>query len=175
MSKANQMTDTTAATAFEDGDFDSILERSADEIQPPAKAPSGPWILRCTGTYIRKTSREDREANPEAPIGQVMFYHTPYEPLEGVDPELVEAGDWRGKKIVTKRNIKEPGDDFKALELARQHGVDTTGRSLKEVLTLCKGRMVQGTVSVYTYTRNKGKANEETVVENQIGNFAPVA
>lgn len=155
---------------FEAGDFEAILDASTDNIKEPARAPSGPWVVRMTGFFIRKTSKEDLEADPEAALGQVIFYHTPYEPLDGVDPEVVEAGEWRGKRIATKRTIKTPGDDKKVLDLAVMHGVDPEGRSLRQTLEACKNRLIRGTVSVYSY---KNKTTGETVVENQISNFAP--
>lgn len=153
------------------GDFDSILDRSADEIKEPSRAPNGPWVLRMTGFYIRKTPAEDLEDNPDLPLGKVMFYHTPHEPLDGVDPEAVEAGDWRGKRITTTRSVKEVGDDYKVLQLVKLHGVDTEGRTLREALNACKGRFIRGTVSQYSYDR---RDTGETVTQNQIGNFAPV-
>lgn len=170
MPKHNTVTE-ASDTPFDTGDFDAILDRSADEIKEPGRAPSGPWVLRCVGAFIRKTPAEDREANPDLPIGSVTFYHTPHEPLEGVDADLVEAGDWRGKRIVTRRNIKEAGDDAKIKALVMHHGVDPNGRSLREMLDAVKGRFVRGNVSVYSYTR---KADNETIVENQIGNFTTV-
>lgn len=154
------------------GSFEDALNRSTDNIKEPAKAPSGPWILRMTGFYLRPTPKEDLDADPDLPLGKVLFYHTPHEPLDGVDPEAVERGDWKGKRIISTRVIKEEGDDFKVLKLAAMHGINTEGRTLKQVLEACKGRFVRGTVSIYSYV---SKQSGETVVENQISNFAPAS
>lgn len=165
--------DTTEDTAYETGDFESILERSADEIKEPGRPPTGPWVLRCVGTLLQKTSAEDLEADPSRPLGTVIFVHTPFEPLDGVDPDAVEEGSWRGAKIFTRRNIKGPGDDYNVLQLAKLHGVDTTGRSLKEVLEATRGRMVQGTVGLdKPYT---SKVTGEQVINSKISNFVAVA
>lgn len=153
------------------GDFDSYLEKSAETIRPPERSPTGRWVLRNVGTFLRKTKREDLENNPDLPLGRVEFIFTPHEPLEGVDPDLVEEGKWRGKRITVRRNIKDPGDDYKVLNLAAMHGIDLSGRNLKQVIEACKGRFVEGTVGVYSYTR---KDTGEEVVENNIQNFAPV-
>lgn len=152
------------------GDFDSILDRSADEIKEPSRAPSGRWTVRCAGTYVRKTPEADLEENPELPKGKVIFYHTPDTPHDGVDPEAVERGDWRGKRIQTMRNVREESDFANILKFVRMHGVDTDGRSVKECLAAVKGRLIDATMSVNTYTR---KSDGETVVDNQLGNFTP--
>lgn len=152
-------------------DFNSILDSSAENITEPDMAPSGPWILRCTGFYIRPTPSADLEANPELPLGKVMLYHTPHEPLDGVDPEAVESGGWRGKRITSTRNIKENGDDAKVKKLVELHGVSPEGRTLRQMLEACRGKFVRGTVSRYSYDR---RDTGETVWENQIGNLLPV-
>lgn len=152
------------------GDFDSILDRSAEEVKEPGRAPSGPWVLKCTKVFFFKTKKEDLEADPSKPLGSVTFIHTPHDPQEGVDPDLVESGEWRGKKIRTKRNIKENTDDAQLVKLAEMHGVSREGRTTKQMLEACVDRFVRGSVSVYSYTNRDG----ELVVENQIGNFLPV-
>lgn len=170
MAKHTQNDELSQVESFESGDFDSILNRSADQIKEPERCPSGRWRLRCTGTFMQATKKEDRENNPDLPIGKVTFYHTPHEPLEGVDPESVEEGHWRGRKIRTSRNIKELGDDAKIRALAEMHGVDPDGKTLKQMLEATKNRFVDGTVSVYSYTNR----DKDVVIENQVGNFTRV-
>lgn len=164
-------TEAESENPFQNGDFDSILDRSAEEIHEPARAPNGPWVVRCVGYFIRKTPKEDLADNPDQPLGSVIFYHTPHEPLDGVDPEAVEAGAWRGRRIQTKRNIKEVGDDAKIKALVELHGISPEGRTLRQMLDACKGRLVRASVSMYSYDR---RDTGETVFVDQLSNFAPV-
>lgn len=161
---------TPEANPFDAGDFDAILTRSTENIKEPGLVPSGPWRLRLTGYSVYKTTAEERENNPELPLGSITLFHVPVEPLDGVDPDLVEAGEWRGKRIYTRRNIKDPGDDAKILRLLQLHGVDTEDRDggLKACLEAGKNRMVRATVSKYSY---KNRQTGEDVSNNQLSSF----
>lgn len=151
------------------GDFDSYLETSMDDIQEPEICPSGPWNLRLTSTFVQKNSAEDRESNPKLPLGSYTFYYTPVEPLEGVNPEKVEHGKWRGRRIRHSFNINDPSDMTKVKKHLETLGVDTSGRSVKEGLEVARGHIVKATVSRSRYFSKK---QGEEVEQERLSNFA---
>lgn len=172
MAKNSNTTSSAPSDPFASGDFDAILDRSTEHVKEPGLVPSGPWRLRMTGFYVQKFTDEEREENPDLPLGSISFFHTPVEPLDGVDPELVEAGDWRGKRISTRRQIKEQGDDAQILKLVGMHGVDTENREggLRACLNAAKGHTIRATVSKYSYDR---RDTGETMTNNQLKSFVP--
>lgn len=156
---------------FEAGDFEAILELTADTVTPPGLVAAGPWSLRLIGTFMETHDQEEREANPKLNLMDVTLTYTPYEPGDTVDSEKVESGDWRGRKIRVRRRINDRGEYVNFMNHMELHGVSTAGRKIKEVLDAAKGRLIKGKISSYTYTR---KDSGESVTENQVKDFSRV-
>lgn len=152
--------------AYDDDNYEDILERSWDEIPSNVVLPVGSYRLKASGAnYIKPKSAEQ---NP-----QILFTYTVKEPLEDVDPEEIaqlSSEDITGKKVFHKVWL-ETGADWDSV---RKHmsllGIAIEGRTLKESFKDVKGHEVIAYLGVKTFKTRSG----ETVTDNQPEQFAAV-
>lgn len=143
-------------------DYDLSLDRSADEIGEPKLYPDGTWLLRCVGVSFKKDD-DDHDV--------ISFGYVAKTPGEDVDPqELEEANnDYDGLRLWKKFTIETKRDQFDLLKHVQMHGVDTTGRSLKEAAKEAKGFEIAGYIGRRSYQNRAG----ETKTDNTVKSFFP--
>lgn len=144
------------------GDFESILDRSMDEVTEPKLYPTGTWRLRAVATSVKKDDN-DRDV--------VMIALVGVEPQDDVDPDELAAagGDFDGQRIWLRRTLETKADVFNLKRLIEQFGVETAGKSLREGIDEVKGHEVMGYVGIRSY-----QSQGETKIDNTVKQFAPV-
>lgn len=144
------------------GDFESILNRSMDEVQEPGLYPTGTWLVRNVGGLVRRDDK-GREI--------VILTYVAVEPQDDVDPdELAAAGNsFEGNKLWYRRIIETNDDAFKLKKFIAMHGVEIKGKSYEEGIRELRGREIFAYVGTRTYERQG-----DMVVENTLMQFAPV-
>lgn len=152
-------------------DYESILDKSMDEATPPGNVPTGRWLLRGAAVSSKPAEWTNRQSGEKVSGEVISLGYDPHEPGEDVDPQAVEAGDYRGKRIWKRFYIEEGNrnDAYRFKQHLARHGIDTTGRSFGEALKSFKGALVFGVVGLRTYERN---GEQET--DNDITEFAAV-
>ena len=147
-------------------DYESILDASWDEIPTDKLLPVGSYRLRGQNLSIMKARSADQN-------DVFLFVYTVREALDDVDQDELEAlGDYdlESKKIFQKFWV-DTGADFDAVRKhLKKHGIDTTGRSIKETAEAFKGTEVIAYLGVKTYENKVG----DTVQDNEPSQFAPV-
>jgi hypothetical protein len=145
------------------GDFESLLDRSADEITEPKNYPVGTWRVRAVSNVSFKKDNNDRDV--------AMFAIVGVEPQEDVDPDaLDEAGDdYEGVRLFVRRTLETKSDFFQLKKLLETFGVDTKGKTLKEAGGDVKGNEALAYIGERTYTKD----NELHVI-NEAKQFSPL-
>lgn len=148
--------------------YEQMLRTSMAEVKEPGRLPSGKWVLRCVGA--KNTPNDDRE-KADDPLGTVLLTHVPVAPRDedagGPGTETVQGGEWRGKRIFTRFNIRDMSDLFQVRQIVEGHGISAEN-SLEEGLEKMRGRSVEAAVGLRTY-----KSRGETRIENTLTNFVP--
>lgn len=146
-------------------DYEDILNRSWDDIPEPQLLPDGNWRLK-----LRNATYQEAKSADKSPV--VLFVYTPVEPLDDVDADrLEELGaeyDFTLNRLFQRFYVENGRDWATVKRHVAKHGVDTTGRSIKESLEVLKGSTIIGFLAATTYTNAAG----EQVRDNEIKNFA---
>lgn len=119
-------------------DFNSLLEKSADEVPVPKSAPPGTYKCR-VGEYETGTS-----SKKGTPFLQFSFH--PLEPMEDVDTESLadvdlESMTFRDEFYLTEKAL------YRLVRFAQSCGVKTEGRQLNEIVEELSGAEVLVSVS----------------------------
>lgn len=146
------------------GDFESILDRSLDEVTEPKLYPTGTWRVRCVGVSAKKS---------EDGADQFQLAFIGVAPEQDVDEDELAAipeGALDGQKIWVRRTIESNADAYNFKRMLEAFGVDTKGLSGKEAVQSMKGREALGYVGLRTYTDSQGEARED----NTLKQFVPL-
>ena len=144
-------------------DYDTSVDRAADEVTEPKLYPVGTWRLRCVGTFFKKDD-DDHDV--------VNFIYVGKEPGEDVDPgELEEAGDdYDGNRLFKRFTIETKRDQFDLKKHIEMHGVETAGRSLREAAKEARGCEIAGYIGMRSYETRDG----QTKTDNTVKSFFPI-
>ncbi len=146
-------------------DYESILDRSWDDLPTSKTLPVGFWRLRAENAVFMKSRDEDKS-------DAVLFVYSPKEPHDDVDEDaLLELGpeyDYTQNRIFAKFWV-ETGKDWDQVRTHLiKHGCDLTGRNVRETLKEdFKGREINAYLDVKTYQDSVG----EDVFDNDPKNF----
>ena len=148
--------------------FESILDKSLDEITAPANVPTGPWLVRGVGYSTKMQDDKDNPGN------KLEVFSLGYEPVEAgadVDPEAIAKGDWQGKRLWHQRWVRDRNDSYRFKTFLALHGIDTSGRTVREALdSAFKGSVIHANVGLRSYEKDGA-----TVTDNTIKDFAAAA
>lgn len=153
-------------------DYGDIQERSLDEVTKPPLIPAGPWMLKGVGMLFKTKSATDDETGEEHKFTQITYRYTPVQALPGVDPEDVEAGEWKGQVVPLWRNVSNPTEEFNQKAFVEKHGVATSGRSWKQIAEAFRGSTILANVEQGT---RDDKVTGEVTPVNYLSNFKSVS
>ena len=129
-------------------DLDSLLETSADSIEPPKALPAGTYVLQIGQHSFGESSQK------KTPY--VEYSAVPVDHDEDVDTEeLEEFQNWREKNL-RLRFYLSPAALFRVKQFLEIVGLDTSGKSLKELIPQAQGAQIKGYVSVQVMTDGSG-------------------
>lgn len=148
--------------------FEDIMSLGKADVQEPELYPDGTWRLRNVGYSTSDT--QDREGNEQLLIN---LRYVGFEPVEGVDPELVEAGGFEGRTLWVRRYISKPairaardGSLARFIAFVELHGIDTDEMDLDDMCKALKGAEVIGDVSHREYDTKEGEHRNDNTVKN---------
>lgn len=145
--------------------YDDILDRTWDEMPETKVLPDGDWLLK------------GRNAAFVAPKGdgnaKVLFFYTPEQAMEDVDPSALEAlgedYDLKDNQIVFTIWIENNRDWQAVRRHLAKHGVDPT-LTIREQFKKFRGTETIARVGLRTFTNAAG----ESVPENTASDFREV-
>lgn len=130
-------------------DFSKLLSTNTDEIEKPLPLPNGTYQCQVTKFEYGETKSEKK-----TPF--VLFTLTPIEPMEDVDSELLE-GCLKGKplnsKIIRNTMYITAESAYRVKDFVQKCGIDTSGRSLGEVIPETVGQVLNVSVTQRADTR----------------------
>jgi hypothetical protein len=147
-------------------DYEDILNRSWDDIPEPKVVPVGTWRLKGeNATWINAKAADQND--------RILFVYSLMEPLSDVDEDdLTALGDYDyTQNRVFAAFFMETAKDYDAVRKhMRKHGIDCTGRSMKDTLGAIKGTEVLAYLDTKTFTNSVGDVEND----NDPKQFAPV-
>lgn len=146
-------------------DYESILDRSWDELPESKILPVGFWRLRGMNAVFQKPRSENQ--NPS-----ILFVYSATEPSDDVDAdaleELGEGYDWTQNRVYARFWIETAKDWDAVRKHLIKHGCDLTGRNVRDTLKNdFKGREIMSYLDVRSYEDSVG----ETVWDNDPKQF----
>lgn len=151
------------------GDYEMILDRSLDEVQPPKLVPAGPWVLKGASFKLVDKEFEDKDTGETVKYKQAVIGYLPSDPLPGVDMERVEEGGFDGQMIFVRKNVRSAGQEYALIQFMQKHGIDTQSRTWEQIAKAFRGSTIIGNVTEGTYT-----SGDETIPTNGVDGFQAV-
>lgn len=132
-------------------DLDDLLNTSTDDVKAPQGLPAGSYKLRVGQHTFDKSSQK------QTPF--VEYACTPVEAGEEVDEEeLEELSNWR-EKTIKARFYLSPNAQFMLVNFLKACGVETSGRTLKEVIPEAQGCEVWANITKQMMQDGQGSFN----------------
>lgn len=146
-------------------DYEDIMTESWDDIPTDKLLPVGSYRLRCTNvSYVKAKAVDANDA--------FLFIYSVVSSEADVDQdELDLLGDYdlTEKKVFFRAWVESAADFDAVRKHMKKHGIDPSGRTVKETIDELKGTEVIAYLDLRTFTNNLG----ETVQENSPKQFAP--
>lgn len=108
--------------------FKDLLSKSTDKIEKPKPYPAG--------TYIGRVKSREFAESKDKKTPYVRFQLVPTEFGEDIHPDD-QQGVELGKKTFNKDFYLTDDAEYRVLEFGQSLGIDTSGRSLGEVIEDC--------------------------------------
>jgi hypothetical protein len=113
----------------EDVNFEDILDTQADTVEKPKPMPQGSYVGLIVSHELGKSAKK------QTPY--VRYMVRPVEPMDDVDTELLEeVTNWQQKTLRLDFYLT-PDSLFRLTNFFEQLGIDTAGRSVRELIPEC--------------------------------------
>lgn len=127
--------------------FKDLLQKPMDEIERPKPIPAGNYALR-TGNYEFGESAQKKTPYVRYALNIVG-------PGPDIDPSDLEGVDLRKKKLRFDFYIT-PDSEYRIKNFAKTCGINTSGRSLGDILPELRNQDVTGRVSMEPSEKEQG-------------------
>lgn len=148
----------------EPGQHESVLDTVMSEVPAPKPVATGTWKLKAQNAKFMEASGEKPDI--------VVVKYVPAEPGEDVDQDELADGSWKGAPLWQRFRIEGPRDLYSLTRFFEKHGIDMSGRRLRDAIAIFNKAKPEifAQVGIRTYQNDLG----EDVLQNTLSGFTAV-